>query len=433
MFNKLIYKAGVRLRNPSLSSCYQELKLTEFASSDKLKDLQCKKLAELCQFCYLHSSYYKDIFDNLGLDPFKEKVDFEFLSKLPILKKESLIKYNASIHTIDSFNFKKMFFSETSGSTGQALTFYKDEEWDSFNRASINRGLSWYNIKPWYKNGYFWGFNFSLLNKFKIKFLDSLLCRFRLFSYSDDDLNKFLVKSKKAVYLEGYSSMIYEVAKLANKKEVKLNNIKFIKGTSEKIYDHYHLETKKAFGQKIVSEYGSAESGIIAFECPVGNMHLNEETCIVENVDGRAIVTNLVAKSFPTIRYDLGDYIELSTAQCSCGRSHKVLKEVTGRVGKNILGMNHEKFPSLTLYYVFKNLALNSGVELAYRCEQHQVGYLKVFIESNITEKLSMLLQQEFHKYFQESIKCEFITVDTVRVPGRKLKDFESFIGETFD
>ncbi|TOH87149.1 hypothetical protein, partial [Vibrio parahaemolyticus] len=76
--------------------------------------------------------------------------------------------------------------------------------------------------------------------------------------------------------------MIYEVAKLANKKNIQLSNIKFIKGTSEKIYDFYQDEVQRAFGQKIVSEYGSAESGIIAFECPYGNMHVNEECCVLE-------------------------------------------------------------------------------------------------------------------------------------------------------
>lgn len=427
MFRKLIYRTGCLIRNPSIEKCYKDLKKTEFSSSAELHDLQITKLEFLLKFCYQHSDFYRDSFNKVGINPMSEPVNFDLLKKIPILTKDELIKFNSEIHTTSSYDFKKKFFSETSGSTGQALTFYKDEVWDSYNRASINRGLSWFSIYPWDCNGYFWGFNFVLLQRLKTKLLDFLLCRFRLFSYSDNDLDKFLSKCKRAKYLEGYSSMIYEVAKLANRKGVNLKNIKLIKGTSEKIYPHYCSETIKAFGNKIISEYGSAESGIIAFECPAGNMHLNEETCIVECIDGKAIVTNLVAMSFPTLRYDLGDYIEISDTECDCGRKHKVLKEVTGRVGKNIIGFNNN-YPSLTLYYVFKNIALESGLELTYRCEQHTVGFLVVYLEVEITESLVSLLDSEFSKYFKNDMKCEYIEKSTVRIKGRKLKDFESFI-----
>lgn len=426
MFRKLVYKLGTKYRNPSMSACFNELRSTQFASSEELRKLQDEKLSELAAFCYLNSPFYQEHFKAIGINPCNEPFLRKHLVKLPILKKDSLIKFNNDIHTVNTFTFDKLFLAETSGSTGQALTFYKDERWDSYNRSSINRGLAWFNVAPWEKNGYFWGFNFNFLRKLKTIFLDLLMNRFRLFSYSQIELNTFLNKCKRAKYLEGYSSMIYETAKLANELGVKLDNISVIKGTSEKIYPHYHTETLKAFGCKMISEYGSAESGIIAFECPNGKMHINEETCIIEEVGGKAIVTNLVARSFPTIRYDLGDYIKLSDKKCSCGRSHQVLEEVTGRVGKNIIGEDGQKYPSLTLYYVFKNIAVVHGLELTYRCEQSSVGLLDVYIEVVIDKKLEEILNREFSKYFKSNVICNYMYVKSVRVKGKKLKDFES-------
>ncbi|WP_335923202.1 hypothetical protein [Shewanella chilikensis] len=428
MLNEIIYRIGVMKRNPSMNACYKELKKTEFASREELDKLQNERLQELMVFCYQNSSYYRNIFLAQKVNPIESVFKVSDLRFLPILDKKTLIKENESIHTIKNYNFKKLFFSETSGSTGEALTFYKDERWDSYNRASINRGLSWFNVNPWDRNGYFWGFDFNFFKQFKIKFFDMLVNRFRLFSYSDKELSVFLKKCRKAKYLEGYSSMIYEVAKLANKNGIKIDNLSLIKGTSEKIYPYYHKETIKAFGCKIVSEYGAAESGIIAFECPEGQMHLNEETAIVEVVDGRVIVTNLIARSFPTIRYDLGDFVELSEEKCSCGREHKVLKEVTGRVGSNILGENSTFYPSLTLYYVFKNIALQHGIELAYRCEQKVLGQLDVYIEHDMTKKLVKILDNEFKKYFNGNVSCNYYSTQSVRVKGKKLKDFVSFI-----
>lgn len=68
-------------------------------------------------------------------------------------------------------------------------------------------------MKPWEKNGYFWGYNIAFKRKIRTKFLDFLQNRFRLFSYGDKEIEKFTKKLEKASFLEGYSSMIYEVAK----------------------------------------------------------------------------------------------------------------------------------------------------------------------------------------------------------------------------
>jgi len=248
-----------------------------------------------------------------------------------------------------------------------------------------------------------------------------------VFTYEENEIRKFLKLCKNAKYIEGYSSMIYEVAKKANEMNIKLTNLKLIKGTSEKIYDHYHKETNEAFGLKIVSEYGSAESGIIAFECPLGNMHVNEETCILEIIEGRAIVTNLVARSFPTIRYDLGDYVSLSSEICECGRAHKVISEVTGRVGKNIIDSFGGSYPSLTLYYVFKNMAINHDCNISYRCIQEKKGELIVFYETIISDKEEKNLLLEFKKYFN-NMSVELRYVNSIRQKGKKLKDFESYL-----
>ena len=93
--------------------------------------------------------------------------------------------------------------------------------------------------------------------------------------------------------------MIYEVAKYINSLKVKPKfNLKLIKGTSETILPQYKTEIKNTFGIQIVSEYGATESGIIAFECPHGKLHINMEGVIVEEIDNEIVVTNLQMTSF---------------------------------------------------------------------------------------------------------------------------------------
>ncbi|UZJ65459.1 hypothetical protein OKW96_04505 [Sphingobacterium sp. KU25419] len=338
MISRLLFYFGALWRNPSLSAFVKQLMQTDFASLEDLKMIQEKKLQELLDIAFDQSPYLKNKYNTAGIR--REDIQsIADLSQLPSIDKDELRINSSSINS--TVKFKKIFLSETSGTSGQPLKFNKNEEWDSMNRAAMFRGYSWYGVKPWDKNGYFWGYNIAQKSQRKIKILDWLQNRFRIFSYEKEEIIRFSQKLTKAKYLEGYSSMIYEVAKIINltPNAKKPLGIKLIKGTSEKIYDNYHNETIKAFGSKIRSEYGAAEAGLIAFECPEGSMHINSENVLVEIEDGEILVTNLVSHSFPIIRYKLGDQVSLApdNFKCKCGRQHPVIIDILGRVGKRLL------------------------------------------------------------------------------------------------
>ena len=277
--------------------------------------------------------------------------------------------------------------------------------------------------------GYFWGYNIDAKESWKVQFLDYLQNRFRVFSYKDENIRDFVKQLEKASYLEGYSSMIYEVAKKIIEMDLGRNiSIKLVKGTSEKIFDKYQEAAEKAFGKKIVSEYGAAETGIIAFECPQKNMHITMENVIVEEENKEVVVTNLVSNSFPIIRYKLGDYIELDeTTKCPCGRAHYLIKEVMGRIGKVIYG-HKETYPTLTLYYIFKNLAIKKNITLNYQAIQSTKGELNINIEQKLDEQKYKLLELEAKKYFGEDIKLIIKDCEKFSIGKMKRKDFISHI-----
>jgi len=310
------------------------------------------------------------------------------------------------------------------------LTFKRNEEWDSFIRAAQLRGYSWHGVNPWDFNIYFWGYNSSPLKKLKLRILDRLVNRNRIFDYDESSLKNLINRGKQVSYIEGYSSMIYEMAKLLPDSRDTFKNLKLVKGTSEKIFPHYKSAVKQAFGIPLRSEYGAAEAGIIAFECPEGNMHVVEEGVLVEtNSNGEIIITNLVSKSFPIIRYKLGDAVEMEKDdyKCHCGRSHRIIKEVTGRVGKNIVGQT-KVFPSLTLYYIFKNIYFERNKSIDYQAIQEKAGELEIntLYELSSAEK-QWILDQSF-KYYKEEIKISFRVTSSFRLEKGKLKDFISRI-----
>ncbi|APH03561.1 phenylacetate--CoA ligase family protein [Bacillus weihaiensis] len=424
MISKFVYLLGTQIRNKEIFNKYKFLKSSESWEIDDLKSHQYKKAKELITWAYEHSTFYRELFNEHNVTP-EDLKSLEDIKLFPTITKQHLVSNNDEILIKNEFN--KLFFSETSGSSGQVLTFYRNKEWDAAHRAAMFRGYSWYGVMPWDRNGYFWGYNIDRKKQKKVKFLDFLQNRFRIFSFKEEDVREFAKKLEKADYVEGYSTMIYEVAKLINKKKLNNNfNLKMVKGTSEKIYDKYQEEAKRAFGQKIISEYGAAEAGIIAFECPHGHMHITMENMIVEEIDGEAVITNLESKSFPIIRYRIGDYISIDTStQCSCGMKHPIIKDILGRTGKSIYG-HKDSYPSFVLYYMFKNIALEHDINLTYQAIQQVKGQLNINVEEKISDYERNLIEKEANKYFGDDMDYS-IQDQMVRVNYKqKVRDFIS-------
>ncbi|WP_215115807.1 phenylacetate--CoA ligase family protein [Exiguobacterium sp. s80] len=430
MLRKLIYEIGMNKYNNQIKEEYLNLKKMENYTLEDLKEYQFKELKKLLKYAYNNSSFYKRQFNKKGVLP-SDLNNIKDLEKFPFLTKENLRNESNDISNTSDSRYGKMYYSETSGSTGEPLIFFRNQKWDAVHRASILRGYSWHGIKPYQKNGYLWGYNLNGKKAVKTKFFDVLQNRTRIFSYKEEELDKFLLKMQSATYIEGYSSMIYELAKKVNSKDkshYKFPKMKMIKGTSEKIFDNYKKEVKKAFGLNFVSEYGAAEAGIIAFECPFGNMHITMENIIVESVDNEIVVTNLSSYSFPIIRYKLGDYIELESEsyRCKCGKSHPIIKSILGRVGNLILGKK-DKYPSLTLYYVFKNLA-EKGHKLYYQAIQEQSGVLKLNIEQKLSENQRIILDKELYKYFENDLEVLIFEKTNIDRGDGKMRDFISYL-----
>ncbi len=418
-----IFEAGAKFRNPTLFKQYDYLKTTEWLSLRALEEIQLKNAERFLNFCGGHSPYFKRVFRESGFNP-RELSNFSDLNVLPELDKTTLIEQNSAIHTNGSHG--KLRLAETSGTSGEALAFYRNEQWDSMNRASLMRSYDWYDVKPWEKNGYLWGYNISTSQSKKVALLDALQNRFRLFRYSELEIKNFCSNLQDSSFISGYSSMIYEVAKCVNELNLGPLPLKMVKGTSEMILDAYHPESLKAFGKNISSEYGAAEAGLIAFECPDGGIHVNIENVILEHSDsGELLVTNLLSYSFPIIRYRLGDMITLSDKTCPCGRSHPLIENIVGRKGANVYGAQ-KTYPALTFYYVFKNLALEKNILLNYKAAQESKGKVDIYIENESNRRFQNDINSQLYTYFDDDVIFNIIYVKSFQNEMKKKQYFET-------
>jgi len=406
---RILFWTGARLRNPSLYDRYRLLKQSESWPLERLLDYQFQACRALLVFAQCYSPFYRGRFREAGFEPGRMN-SLEDLKGIPLTGKQDLLRYNSDVHT--QYPFRRTFRSETSGTTGEVLSFRKNEAWDSANRAALMRGYSWHGVRPWDYNIYFWGYDLAPRRRLCTRLLDSLQNRYRIFSYSEKDWQKVRARLPRAVFLHGYSSMIYETAKRVGA-PADFSRLKLVKGTSEQILPVYRKEAEKAFGRPMRSEYGAAEAGLIAFECPAGNLHLQLEGVVVEEEKGEIVLTNLLSHSFPVIRYRLGDHITLdrSGATCSCGMAHTMLEEVAGRAGEMIVGKTR-RYPALVLYNIFKNLYFRAGEVLSYQGIQTEPGRLTIATEQELTAGQHRRLRAECAKYFRQDVSIEFCRLE---------------------
>jgi phenylacetate-coenzyme A ligase PaaK-like adenylate-forming protein len=99
---------------------------------------------------------------------------------------------------------------------------------------------------------------------------------------------------------------------------------------------------ERTFRCRVMNEYGASECLSIAFGCPEGWLHVNDDWVIVEPVDrsyrrtppgelsDTVLVTNLANLVQPIIRYDLGDAVTMQAGRCHCGNPFPAIR-VQGR------------------------------------------------------------------------------------------------------
>jgi phenylacetate-coenzyme A ligase PaaK-like adenylate-forming protein len=102
-----------------------------------------------------------------------------------------------------------------------------------------------------------------------------------------------------------------------------------------------------AFGGRLSDIYGTSETKEIAWECHEGSRHINADVVHVEILDeegapasagteGEIVVTLLVNRAMPLIRYRTGDRGALVSGECTCGCSAPLLGVLGGREADTI-------------------------------------------------------------------------------------------------
>jgi phenylacetate-coenzyme A ligase PaaK-like adenylate-forming protein len=144
-------------------------------------------------------------------------------------------------------------------------------------------------------------------------------------------------------HLVGYASAIGRLARAALAGELRLHVLR-VSTNSEPLLDEDRQAIRQAWNAPIHNLWGSTEIGVQAVGCGVGEgLHVCEDEVVLERVDdnglpvgpdepaARTLATGLANRTFPFIRYDLGDEVEWLTGSCECGSAFARVAEIGGR------------------------------------------------------------------------------------------------------
>ena len=321
----------------------------QFKTYDLLKKEQEKSLKIIINYAYKNVPYYHNLFKSLRIKTDEIK-KIEDLQKLPILTKEIIKEHWNEFKPINLNNIK-YYESSTGGTMGTPFYYRLDRS---------NRFLAWIlKYRGWNYAGYnlgdptlfFGGASLRIIKKQKLyKKIEDRFRNIRRLSSFDMDTNSFEEYIKeinlfKPKYIYGYPSALYFFAKwIQNNWDGEVYAPQGIFTTSEKLYEHMRKKIEDVFSTEVFDNYGLNDGGVSAYECKEHQgLHIDTERAVMEVVDknnmaieegeGKILATSLYNFSLPFIRYDTGDmaYILSETDRCSCGRGHRLLKDVLGR------------------------------------------------------------------------------------------------------
>lgn len=347
LIENIIYPYMEKVKGNCIRSNLKELQESQYWQQDRLKQLQENKLRKLLLSTIVDVPAYQtysSLQAQILTDPLRA------LSKFPILDKGTYRKnpdYYLNRRTLKS----SLIPNQTGGSTGEPIRFYIDRHCVEYYEAARWRGLSWWGITPGSRSVMIWGNPFDLSQGEQIKYrMKEKWLKNRIIisanSIKPEEMVNYLKKINDFCpdYIYGYASVLYSYSAFMLEQKLKPTFIlKAVVSTAETLYDYQRKSIERAFHCPVVNEYGARDGGILAYQCPFGNMHISAENAILEVVDektglplpsgksGLLLVTDLNNFSMPRLRFKIGDRVTLSDQTCECGRGLPLIKKIDGR------------------------------------------------------------------------------------------------------
>lgn len=312
--------------------------LNQWKSSKRLVALQNRSLRRVVHHAYANVSYYRKLFDSIGLNP-QDMASVKDIDKLPVLTKDIILANYPNNIVATNADLRKCSPRMTSGSSGKKLEVILDHKVAALYRLMQLRQLLDIGYKPWDRVAYI-RYGRPVTKVFFQKF--GLFRRYYVpLEWTPERQLSEIFRIRPQI-INAYPSVLYLLARTITRDEAKRLRLKFLLSNSELLTQHVREHLEEVFQCKVYDDYSCLEFSAIGFECSMQNLHIASDNVIVEILDengkqvpngqqGRIVITALNNYAMPYIRYEIGDIGILSNEGCPCGRNFPILKSIVGR------------------------------------------------------------------------------------------------------
>ncbi|MEE4299865.1 MAG: hypothetical protein V2J24_10530 [Pseudomonadales bacterium] len=330
-----IYERRWGLYDAALKQAVSE---SQYDSPDQILDQQLSQFRGLVADVLRINPLYRERFAGLDPDTLRTPEDF---ARLPMLQKEDLRERVDDLISEGHFR-ERMFHKRTGGSTGVPVHVWWDHPSHVFKRAIVRRHDSWAGMRPGDKVAALWG---DTEKAYPLKErIYKALCERTIYldtlQMDDAYLAAFVERMRafKPRMMMGHAHSLHFLTRFLVEKGIDDLRVEGIISTAETLVPAERAEIEGYFGKVLFDRYGCEEVSLIASECEAHDgLHTSAEGLYVEVVGGDAttpgkvVVTDLINRGMPIIRYEVGDLATLADGVCACGRGLPRLGRVFGR------------------------------------------------------------------------------------------------------
>ena len=325
---------------------------------DKFYDLPPKELwqrneqmfLKVFREAYDHSPFYHSLYKNAGIK--KENIrSIADLSRLPVITKEMVKEHGKELLTSPHWELIK---NHTSGTTGTPLEVYED--WPAIWREQAY--LYCYRKRC----GFTYGQPLVSLrgnlekNETYMKVHISNTLYLSSYNINQNTIVTYYqqIVKHKPVAIEGYPSSLYALALLLRDNNMQLH-IPLAFTSSESLLDYQRELIQSQMDTVIYDMFGTTERTIQLCESINHNGYYEAPGySINEYTEDGEITTSLINISFPLIRYQGNDIMELMNLP---GENKQVrVKSIQGRKSTYLEGSDGTKYSGALLTRVFKDI-----------------------------------------------------------------------------
>ena len=390
---RTMFRIQERLLGRRSFAILKELRQCEGWPRDRLEALRLRRLREVIAAAYEHTPYWRGVMDSQGIRP-DDIRKLDDLRRFPLLEKTTLRERREEM--IWKEEGPRLHMVRTSGSTNEALQFYTNSNREAQINAARMRGHEWIGIRRGEKEMYFWGSPVELSKQDRVK-------RVRDWFINDGLTNGFEIRSEdvprnleywkhwRPRCLFGYPCSFSLTATMARSQGIDLTGLRerglrAVCTTSELLTDVDRELISAAFAVPVYDSYGLREGGLVGHECEHFTMHTMDEQVLLETVDpqtleptdgeGELVLTNLVGKVMPVIRYRTGDIVTLSEKPCPCGRPLGHVKVSGGRAADFAVTSDGKWVAGYFIIYICRSVP---GI-VKFQLRQERLGEMTVFL-----------------------------------------------------